>query len=469
MCRVVYLRLLSFSFSPRSNLRYLKIENNCFGDFEAYISRGICDLTKVETLVLKNLMMTCETFFTFMCMLKKCPFKHIVLKNNELDYDQVLSAICSNASKLKTLVYKNSRKIGFFGRRDLIELLKSDECVLETLYVTHLFDTEDDGLRFMEALTVNTTLKVLKLKFSKMTSTVVRALGEILKVNTRLEILNISRNKIDETGAMYLANALKRNETLKRLSFCDNAGTPIVVGALAENTTLRKIKLNCEEPNRDALAMLWSLNVYDRVVMCMNLSDVARLSASIAERLHNFRELSVSLVGFTGQSCCLVRLFTLLCHASNLEVIKIRINYALEIKEAESFATLISTSRSLKKIMIYNKSHPDVVRLILLGLASNKSVTHFNWRPCMLNEKKVAEAFLTLVRKNETTLSLQWNNALHPKCTEIIAIAVEMNRTIQNNCILSLFTPSDVPFLFPYPRDLKTEYVISKAELWRHY
>ena len=110
-----------------------------------------------------------------------------------------------------------------------------------------LYNDTDVGL-LAEALTVNSALTELSLRYNSIGDQGATGLAEALKVNATLKELNLDHNCIGYQGATGLAEALKVNATLTELNLNDNGigdqGATGLAEALKINATLTELNLN---------------------------------------------------------------------------------------------------------------------------------------------------------------------------------------------------------------------------------
>jgi len=98
------------------------------------------------------------------------------------------------------------------------------------------------ALMISDSLTINSTLKQLKLRNNKLSEAGAQSLGDALKFNNSLSGLMLGHNRIGDKGAQILARILTINTTLTTL---DLQNTSIGdVGCISLCTALKKILLS---------------------------------------------------------------------------------------------------------------------------------------------------------------------------------------------------------------------------------
>jgi hypothetical protein len=139
------------------------------------------------------------------------------------------------------------------GPEALGEMLIGNRTITE-LDISWNYIRLGSAIQFSESLTINSTLKILKLSYNAFGDLPTQSLGQALKENLGIKYLDISYNSITPRAATVLANALIQNEVLETLVVDGNVlgivGAQALVAAVqrssGENRILSISFKNCD-------------------------------------------------------------------------------------------------------------------------------------------------------------------------------------------------------------------------------
>ncbi|CCW59765.1 unnamed protein product [Phytomonas sp. EM1] len=160
--------------------------------------------------------------------------KYLDLKNNSLGEHsaKAIGKILPNATNLQSLILSSNE----FGESAnfIAEGLMENKCV-NTLDMSNCKIRENVGVRFGNALFVNTTLKSLNFSKNKLKDRGAKEVSRGLAVNKALVSLNLASNMIGDEGGKALAAALVSNNTLRELDLKRNTMSTVTGNLLYQS------------------------------------------------------------------------------------------------------------------------------------------------------------------------------------------------------------------------------------------
>ncbi|ORC87760.1 leucine-rich protein [Trypanosoma theileri] len=168
------------------------------------------------------------------------------LPNNRLNsplLKKILGGLVRNTTI--TVLDLSSNRIDDDGAQQLALLLCKPDLPLEELYLHDNHIRGEGAVALGEALTMNTTLRVLNLRLNRIPD----ESGGVALVNglashSTLEVVDLSHNVLGDATARALADVLPKQRTLLSLNIAGNKAlgvhtSELLLQALRENTTLR--------------------------------------------------------------------------------------------------------------------------------------------------------------------------------------------------------------------------------------
>lgn len=129
----------------------------------------------------------------------------------------------------------------------------------QTLTFTEFTFNLESFRAFIVAISLNVTLKALRLEACKLKEKEMKLLGVFIKIHPTIQILHLDNNPIKDEGLELILAALKFNDQLLHLSLVNTFITNISAKRLSETISQRPLKsLNLEKNkfNQDSLGIL---------------------------------------------------------------------------------------------------------------------------------------------------------------------------------------------------------------------
>ncbi|CAM9913683.1 unnamed protein product [Lampetra planeri] len=123
---------------------------------------------------------------------------------------------------LYSKMWYDNNKLGEKGAEVIAEALRSEDCRIKALYITHNNVGAEGARHVAEALMVNTSLDDLRFACNKIGAEGARYIGEMLKVNTTLTNLRLRDNHMCDEGGRYIVEGLRLNRGMKEIWLYDN-------------------------------------------------------------------------------------------------------------------------------------------------------------------------------------------------------------------------------------------------------
>ena len=219
------------------------------------------------------------------------------------DMKRIVSALKKNKTVKELALVSTCRYV----IEILAEVLKVNR-TLTGLDITYEMN-DADCILIANALTVNRSVRDLKLSRNEITSKGCQAIAEILKSNKTIKYLEICRNNLRDEGVKFICEALMINKTLRQLDISQIqisiSGCALVAQFLRINQTLTLIDIGDNDLGDDGIIMIADALKYNntlRELYSKSNKITTRGALALVDTLKTNRRLTTVKLHFNSMS-----------------------------------------------------------------------------------------------------------------------------------------------------------------------
>jgi hypothetical protein len=169
--------------------------------------------------------------------------------DNEMQiYAKALSNTLKANNSIKSITIKNIDIISKENIQYILEGIILNKTIEEIIFLQDGFIDEDIIIQFLEAIMVNSSIKIVNLVIIDVSDKIIEACGNILKRNQIINNFIFEDMNISNLGLQYICDGLKVNNNLKYLSiptiYTNKEGFNIISQILEQNETLECLDLS---------------------------------------------------------------------------------------------------------------------------------------------------------------------------------------------------------------------------------